>query len=327
MSDQRTTLLVAAILFAVLLTCFWFAAIYFDIPTRIGGYMPSSFAAFALILAPYWFFGFGLADCLRHRPQTAWMRVLLPGILAVPYLIFSIPRGEFRWIWLCAIFAIPVFAASLFEFASVKEMKRSKFCWQDFVVLSMFFLPVEFGLLNGAFPYSGLSALPKLLLVDAALYCYLVIRNLDCVGYDFRLRLRDLGVGARECLFYTPIVLPLGLWLHFLHPHARWPAASQALGAVLITFFFVAIPEELFFRGVLQNLLEARIGYPRSLIITSALFGLSHFNKPLPFNWRYVLLGTIAGIFYGRAWRDRRRIPSSATTHTMVDVIWSLLFR
>ena len=327
MSEQRTAFLVAAILFAVLLTGFWFAAIHFDIPARIGGYMPTSFAAFALILAPYWFFGFGLAEWLRDRMQTTWARVFLPGILAVPYLIFSIPRGEFGWIWLGAIFAIPVLAAGLFEFASFKEMENPKFCWQDFVVLSMFFLPVEFGLLNGAFPHSGLSALPKLLLVDAALYCYLVIRNLDRVGYDFRLHLRDLAVGARECLFYTPIVLPLGLWLHFLHPHARWPAASQALGAVLITFFFVAIPEELFFRGVLQNLLEARIGHPRSLIIASILFGLSHFNKPLPFNWRYVLLGTIAGIFYGRAWRDGRRIPSSATTHTMVDVIWSLWFR
>jgi hypothetical protein len=83
----------------------------------------------------------------------------------------------------------------------------------------------------------------------------------------------------------------------------------------------------LFFRGVLQNLLESRIGHPRSLIIASVLFGLSHFNKPLPFNWRYVLLGSIAGLFYGRAWRDRRRIASSATTHTLVDVIWSLWFR
>jgi uncharacterized protein len=191
----------------------------------------------------------------------------------------------------------------------------------------MFFLPVEFGLLNGAFPHSGLSALPKLLLVDAALYSYLVVRRLEGVGYDFRIRGRDLAVGARECLFYTPIVVPLGLLLHFLHPHARWPSPAQPLGALLITFFFVAIPEELFFRGVLQNLLESRIGYGRSLLIASVFFGLSHFNKPLPFNWRYVLLGSIAGIFYGRAWRDRHRIPSSATTHTLVDVIWSLWFR
>jgi uncharacterized protein len=326
-SEPRKGFLFPAILYALLLTAFWFAAIYFDIPARIQGHMPSSFVAFGVILAPYWFFGFGLAEWLRERLPKSAIRVLLPGLLVVPYIVFSIPRGEFRWMLACVIFAIPVLAAALFEFASFDDSNRNKFCWQDLVVLSMFFLPVEFGLLNGAFPHSGLSALPKLLLVDAALYSYLVVRRLEGVGYDFRIRGRDLAVGARECLFYTPIVVPLGLLLHFLHPHARWPSPAQPLGALLITFFFVAIPEELFFRGVLQNLLESRIGYGRSLLIASVFFGLSHFNKPLPFNWRYVLLGSIAGIFYGRAWRDRHRIPSSATTHTLVDVIWSLWFR
>ena len=324
---SSTTWVVAAVLYAALLAAFWFAAGYFDMRSRIHGHMPSSFVAFALIVAPYWFFGFGLADSLRESLRKSLIRVLLPGLLVVPYLVFSIPRHEFRWIWASALFAIPVLAAGLFEYAGPAPEQTAKFCRQDCAVLSMFFLPVEFGLLNGAFPYSGLSALPKLLLVDAALYSYLVVRRLEGVGYDFRIKARDLAIGARECLFYTPIVLPLGLALHFLHPHAGVPAAARILGALLITFFFVAIPEELFFRGVLQNLLESRIGHPRALIVAAVLFGLSHFNKPLPFNWRYVLLGSIAGLFYGRAWHARHRIAASATTHTLVDVIWSLWFR
>ncbi|MBV9074833.1 MAG: CPBP family intramembrane metalloprotease [Acidobacteria bacterium] len=321
------TLWRAAVLYALLLIAFWFAAQYFNMPARIHGHMPSSFAAFAMILAPYWFFGFGLAQILRQRLSAAWMRVLLPGSLAIPYVVFAVPRHEFGALWLCTLFLIPVSAAGMFEFAPAKPADSPKFCWQDFVVLSMFFLPVEFGLLNGAFPYSGLSALPKLLLVDAALYSYLVVRGLERVGYDLRPRLRDLVIGVRECLFYTPIVIPLGLLLSFLHPHAHWPTLAQAAGAVLITFVFVAIPEELFFRGVLQNLLESRIGHPWSMLLSSVIFGLSHFNKPLPFNWRYVLLGSIAGWFYGRAWRSDRRVAASATTHTLVDVIWSLWFR
>jgi membrane protease YdiL (CAAX protease family) len=63
------------------------------------------------------------------------------------------------------------------------------------------------------------------------------------------------------------------------------------------------------------------------LLLASVIFGLSHFNKPLPFNWRYVILASIAGVFYGRAWGDRRRIFASAITHTAVDVVWSLWFR
>jgi len=54
---------------------------------------------------------------------------------------------------------------------------------------------------------------------------------------------------------------------------------------------------------------------------------LSHFNKGASFNWRYVGLATIAGIFYGRAWRVRRQVLASSITHTAVDVVWSLWFK
>jgi len=75
----------------------------------------------------------------------------------------------------------------------------------------------------------------------------------------------------------------------------------------------------------MQNLLERRLGRKSSLILTSAVFGLSHFNKRVAhFNWRYVLLAAVAGIFYGRAWRHRHRVAASAITHAGVDTIWSL---
>jgi hypothetical protein len=47
-----------------------------------------------------------------------------------------------------------------------------------------------------------------------------------------------------------------------------------------------------------------------------ACFELSHFTKRAAhFNRRYVLLATIAGVFYGRAWRQDRRVAASAITH------------
>lgn len=95
----------------------------------------------------------------------------------------------------------------------------------------------------------------------------------------------------------------------------------------MVTFLLIALPEELFFRGILQNLLETRLGRSGALIVASVLFGLSHFNHGSVFDWRYVLLATIAGIFYGRAWRAQRQIFAAVLTHTLVDVVWSLWFR
>ena len=137
-----------------------------------------------------------------------------------------------------------------------------------------------------------------------------------------------LGIGLREAAFYTPIALALGLALGFLHVHRAWPGSAAIAGAWIFTFFFIAVPEELFFRGWLQNLLEQRIGRTPALLLTAALFGLAHFNKRAAlFNWRYVLLAAVAGIFYGRAWRRDRRVGASAVTHATVDAIWSLWLR
>jgi len=320
---------VAGASYCLLLVAFWFVSRHFAIEARIHGHMASSFAALALLLAPYWFFGFGAAEMLQQLLSSRVARVLVAGLLVVPYLIFSVPRGEFSWINTLVLFSIPVASAALFEFVPPGGVRPAirKLCWQDVVVLAIVGLPLEFGWIRGSFPHPGLSALPKISLMDSTLYAFLVVRRLEGVGYDFRARARDLVIGVRECCFFAPIVIVLGIAIGFIVPHGGMPAASSALAALLVTFFFVAVPEELFFRGLLQNLLEPRLGYLGSLFLTSVVFGLSHFNKPQPFNWRYVLLATIAGLFYGRAWHDRRRILSSATTHTLVDVIWSLWFR
>jgi membrane protease YdiL (CAAX protease family) len=317
-------LVLPAILFAAVLLAFWLVGRHFDIEGRIGGHMPSGFLSFALLLAPYWFFGFGAAGQLRERLTRRAVRVLLPGLLVVPYMVFTIPRREFLWAYAAVLFAIPVGLAALFEFAPPRTPKLS---WQDALALAVIGFPVEFRLLAGSFPHPGLSAMPKFLLVDAALYAFLVVRGLENVGYDFRVRLRDLAVGLREWAFFAPIVIGLGLALNFIQFRAAPRRPSEVVSALMVTFFFVAVPEELFFRGLLQNLLEARFGRTRALFMAAVIFGLSHFNKPLPFNWRYVLLASIAGLFYGRAWLDRHRIFSSAIPHTLVDVIWGLWFK
>jgi membrane protease YdiL (CAAX protease family) len=330
---------VAVLSYAALLFAFWMAARQFRVTTAFE-HFPSAFTCFALLLSPYWFFGFGLAVALRARLKQPWLKIVLPGLLVIPYLVFAIPRGDVIGEYILVFAGLPVAMAALFEFVPA----RGGITWQDILVLAVIGLPVEFGLFRNAWPVRGLAAMPKLLLMDAALYAFLVVRGAPDVGYDFRPRWRDLAVGLREWAFFAPIAIGLGLVLHFIHFRVYAPYLWQMAAAWLVTFFFVAIPEELFFRGLLQNIVEKRLSrtYPpfaslrmgrsntakwKALFIAALIFGLSHFNKPLPFNWRYVLLATIAGIFYGRAWRDRHRLFCSGVTHATVDVVWSLWFR
>jgi hypothetical protein len=195
------------------------------------------------------------------------------------------------------------------------------------LVLVVLGLAVDLRWFEPAWP-KGYSAFGKMLLLDAGIFGFLAVRRLDGVGFDLRLKLRDLGIGLREFCLYAVIAIPLGLGLDFLHFHAIWPQPLNVLRAFVFRFVFIAIPEELFFRGWMQNLLERRIGRVGALAVTAVLFGLSHWNKlTTSFNWQYVLMAAIAGAFYGRAWRAQRRVGASSITHATVDTLWSLWLR
>jgi hypothetical protein len=254
------------------------------------------------------------------------VRLFGPAVLCVPYLLVTSSCGIFHWSWLALYALVPLTIAILmWHTARVDPHQHGN--WRDFLVLAILGLAVDLRWFEHAWPAS-LVVFNKMLLLDAGIYGLLIIRQIDGAGFDLRLRLRDLVIGLREFAFYAPIAIALGLSIGFLHFHAFWPPLPRLAGASLFTFFFIAVPEELFFRGWLQNLLERRLGASPALLVTAAVFGLSHWNKrALHFNWRYVLMATLAGIFYGRAWHQQRRVGASSITHASVDTVWSFWLR
>jgi uncharacterized protein len=287
---------------------------------------PIAIAALALELAPAVLFG-----CAAERIGRAvgrWpvaLRWGLPAILVLPYLLVSISAHMFRWQWFALYTLLPVIVAWLLERAA-KADPEQRGNWRDALILLALGLAVDLRWFEAAWP-PGLRALNELLLVDVGLYGFLAVRQLSGTGYDFHLRWSDWKTGLRELVFFAPPVLVLGVALGFIHPHANRPGVGGAALRWAGIFFFTAVPEELFFRAWAQNLLERRLGRRAALGIASLLFGLSHFNKrSAHFNWRYVLLATIAGIFYGRAWREHRRVAASTITHASVDWLWGLWF-
>jgi membrane protease YdiL (CAAX protease family) len=287
---------------------------------------PLAIAVLAVELAPAAAFGFASERLERAVAKwPAWLRFGAPAFCAVPYAVLAVSAHRFRWEWLVLYTALPVLMAWLLAQAAAADPQQ-RGNWRDALILLTLGLAVDLRWFDAAWP-SGLRGLGNLLLVDAGLYAFLGIRRLSGTGFDFHLRWSDWKIGLRELAFFAPFVLVGGLALGFLHPHANLPAVGKALLAWMGIFIFVAVPEELFFRAWVQNFLERRMGRTAALLIASVLFGLSHFNKrSAHFNWRYVLLATIAGIFYGRAWRENRRVPASTITHTCVDWLWSWWF-
>lgn len=273
-------------------------------------------------LAPLLAFGFAGDQVIRlcEKLPVAF-RLMVPAAFGVPYVLAGShwSRGN----WLVIYFGLPVVIAVLLRHAREFEPQQ-RGDWRDFAVLLILGLVVDLRWFEPAWP-DHLGFIGKVILLDSGLYGFLVVRQLRNVGFDLRLSKEDIIIGLRELLFFTPIAIPIGLALGFLHRHAGPAKLGSAGSAVIFTFFLIAVPEEIYFRGWMQNLLERRLGRQASLWLTAVIFGLSHFNKrAVHFNWRYVVLATIAGVFYGRAWRSRHRVAASAITHTCVDVVWSL---
>ena len=109
--------------------------------------------------------------------------------------------------------------------------------------------------------------------------------------------------------------------------------ARGLLGLVV----FVGLPEELLFRGMIQEGFTRITNSRFAWIVASVIFGVAHVFKPtgllpeqrhelLGLNWRYGLLATVAGLGYGWVYRRTGKVSAAALTHGLVDWLWSGFF-
>jgi membrane protease YdiL (CAAX protease family) len=168
-----------------------------------------------------------------------------------------------------------------------------------------------------------------LLTITVALATFLFVRQFGGVGYNIVWSRVAMASVLLNFGLLAMILIPLGSALHFIRfdpTQAHWGALPfDAISIFLLT----AWPEEFLFRGLLQNSLSRSLSSETAgWFAASVIFGLAHIanNGVFP-NWRYAILATIAGIFYGRTWRKTNSIFASAIVHALVDTIWHLAFR
>jgi len=102
-----------------------------------------------------------------------------------------------------------------------------------------------------------------------------------------------------------------------------WKIAATFVGVLWV----VALSEEFFFRGLLQQWMVEWTGRPAvALASTSVLFGAVHLGFRVFPNWRFALAAAVAGWFYGRAYQQGQSIRASMVTHALVVTLWRAWF-
>ncbi len=247
------------------------------------GYSGHAFAATAtslslLLLVMLLFAARGVAD--RFTSSIGSSSGLLLGVLVfIFYIIYVVGTGTFALTRLAIVAALIFVPLAL----ALSGQRSSAGSWQDFLTIAAIWVFVKFGPSHYLFPYPGgrLAYISTVLLaVNVALATFLLARQTKGMGYS-------IGWGKNWALYvvgsfalFVCVAIPLGSALNFIAFAPQWNHWSSFLGLSLAILVFTAWPEELLFRGLLQNLLARS---SKSEIAgwwtSSVFFGLSHITN------------------------------------------------
>ncbi len=263
----------------------------------------------------------GLRSWITERVRPA----ALLFVWCLPYLIYAAGTGDFRLLALARLLVVG--GVLLLVYGRFPVRDPAKFNWQDVLVAAWLIAALLAHQLSGIWNVPvNLDFLSRLYLVVIGAWSWVFVRRDPELGYEFSLSLKTLRIAAVSFLGFAVIAIPAGFALHFISWNPRHRGVGFFADYVEI-FLFIALLEELFFRGFLQTLISKSLGSSRSgHILVSCLFGLFHIlHAPFP-NWRYVLLATVAGWFYGWAFLKSGNLMASTLTHAMVDTVWRNFF-
>jgi len=202
--------------------------------------------------------------------------------------------------------------------------------WEDYAAVVVLWVPVQFHWMYRLFPYPPplTHTLSILMALSTGVAAFVMVRKLEGVGYAIEWRRGFAWNFGFHYVVYAVIAIVLGLRIGFITFAPTVTRGPSLPVSVLGILFFTAWPEEFLFRGVLQNLFSRTLKNEwAGLAIASVIFGLSHLHHaPYP-NWKYVLMATIAGLFYGRAWMKTGSLVPGTLVHAAVDISWHILFR
>ncbi|MDP4284339.1 MAG: CPBP family intramembrane metalloprotease [Bacteroidota bacterium] len=239
----------------------------------------------------------------------------LPGLLTITFNPYT-----------TTIFAFIVLAV----FGSLKKLNSESFelSWTDVALWILLWIPFDLRWSMDMHPLLDYTWWSMAISVIAVIGWY-GYRNAE-IGFNLVPRIKDLYIALLALLMIMVVVLPIGIMTGFLTFKIPETFNIPKLSAHFIGIFLtIALPEELFFRGLLLRGLE-KVSSKKwvPMVVSSLAFGLMHWNNisGLHMQITYVILATLAGLGYGWAYKKSgNNLLAAMLTHTLVDWVWKLV--
>ncbi len=216
---------------------------------------------------------------------------------------------------------------AVFGVMKQNRAEEFKFNWSDVAIWLLLWIPFDLRWYDGMQENLDYTWWSMAISVTAVIGWY-GYRNAN-IGYNLVPKFKDLTIAVLSLIMIMAVVIPPGLATGFLTFSIPESYDIPKLSAHFIGLFLtVALPEELFFRGLLLRGLE-KVSSKKwiPMAVSSLAFGLMHWNNvnDLSMQITYVSLATIAGLGYGWAYRKSgNNLFAAILTHTLVDWVWKL---
>lgn len=283
-------------------------------------------AAFLIEFPFYLFPGFEASrDWLSRRGKTraAW---LLTASAIAPWLVYSLATGEARVTHFGVLLLIACGVSFWYILLPAKPPADALFL----ILLAGIYLSKAFDRIYlSPIPRQSISVLGHLMLIRTAALAVLIVRGKVSAEFRFLPNRREWLTGVRYFIAALPAVGVVYWALGLVQLRAHPLGVLQAAGTFLVILWVVALSEEFFFRGLLQQWLEGWTGNGIAALIVAALvFGSAHlgFHRMFP-NWRWATVAAVLGLFLGLAWRNSRSVQASMVTHALIVTVWRVFLQ
>jgi membrane protease YdiL (CAAX protease family) len=261
--------------------------------------------------------------------RRIWTPQAVAILAPVPYVMYAVPAGVFDWRSLAAIVA----GVTLISYWRRYAPSHAAANVLLLILIATPLLFKAFPLIYARpLPDVRLDVLGQLLWIRTALLAFLAMRGQEGIRFGFwpsREEWRTGLIWYAAALAAVLALLPLTGFARFAPPAvAWWKLVGIAAGTFIGILWVVALSEEFFFRGLLQQWISAWTGSRTAgLLAASVTFGAAHLGfRQFP-NWEFALLAGVSGIFYGLAFQRGGGIRSAMVTHALLVTTWRTLFR